>query len=199
MRRTRPARPRRRGISLIEVTISLGVLAVGMLGMFHMQVVAVRANQFSRNLAIASSVAHDLTENVALWPYADPRLVALATINTFSDEPLVQRLDLPRDRKLSGPQVMQFAAEAGDESAAVANALGAYDGSSSDVLRFDEATQRLEPFFLRYWTVFDVDRDRDGIPDGKLVLVVVRWPEPGVGMRQVTTTAFRPNSEVFSL
>ena len=45
---TRLAPRRRRGFSLVETMVAMGVLAVGLLGMASMQVVAVRANPIGR-------------------------------------------------------------------------------------------------------------------------------------------------------
>ena len=53
------------------------------------------------------------------------------------------------------------------------------------------------PDFDRYWTVFAFDPDGDGLESFKFVVVVVRWKQPGWGMRQVVATAVRTNAEVF--
>lgn len=189
------ARRTARGVTLIEVMVSLGVLLIGMLGMAHMQVVAVRQSQLSANMTRASALAQGLVENIAMWRYNDPRLSPLATVEALDDELVADRFDLPRDADLSGDadRLMQFGEAADDPSATNADALGEFDGALADV--DDDGN----PIFRRYWNVFAWDPDGDGLPNAKFVLVVVRWNEPNVGMRQIYTTAVKANEEVYSL
>lgn len=195
MSRLPPFRRAPRGITLIEVTVSMAVLLIGMLGMAHMQVVAVRQNQFSANVTRASALGQGLVENVAMWRYNDERLTPLATVNSLDDELIQKRFDLPRDEDLSADadRMMQFGEAGNDPSATNDDALGEFDGALSEV----DADGN--PIFRRYWNVFGWDPDGDGLENAKFVLIVVRWREPNLGMRQVYTTAVKANEEVYSL
>ena len=186
---------RPRGVTLVEIIVSMAVLTIGMLGLAHMQVVAVRQNQMAANMAIASSLGRDMAESISMWRYNDPRLQPIATIQNLSDTRIAKRFDLPRDEDLASlsEYKMQFGEIAGDTSATNAGAIGEYDGAGPDV------KEKGKNFFRRYWNVFGWDPDGDSIPNAKFVVVVVRWREPGLGMRQVYTTAIKANEEVYSL
>lgn len=185
-------RRRRRGFSLVETMIAMGVLAVGLTGMAALQIVGVKSAQMSKRVAGASQLAAELTEAVQRWDYNDARLTPLTTITSTTDARLVKRLDLGRGDTLASDARPQFGELAGDTNAQNADSLGAdYTGLTSDLDRDGKRE------FARYWTVFGLDLANTGIPTGKLVVVVVRWKEQGVGFRQVTTSTFRPNPQVF--
>lgn len=193
--RSRCARRRRsmRGMSLVEVAISLVLLGIGLLGLAQMQVVGTRANRFGRNMTLATELARDLVENATLWRYGDPRLAPLATVPSLDDPKVTALFSLGSQEVLTGDDRPQFGEWAGDTNAIVPGALGLYTGASADLDRDGQ------PDFRRYWTVLAVDPDGDGIVDSKFVVVVVRWKEAGVGMRQVFATAVKANAEVYRL
>jgi type IV pilus modification protein PilV len=183
-----------RGTSIIEATISLGIMTVGLLGMMHMQVLAVRSNQVARSMAVASSLARDLAENAARWDYNDTRLTALGSVQNLDASTVKDKLDLGRDTAVTQTSAKpQFGEVTGDTNATTAGALGTYEGESADVDRDGKLD------FNRYWTVFNYDSDSDGTAEGKLIVIVIRWKEPGFGMRQIVTTSFRYNEQVFAL
>jgi prepilin-type N-terminal cleavage/methylation domain-containing protein len=65
----RPSHARPRGVTLIEVTIALGILLIGLLGMLKLQFMGMGANHAARAHTIATSVARELAaglEGVAL-------------------------------------------------------------------------------------------------------------------------------------
>lgn len=182
-----------RGLSLVEVMVSLVLLALGLVGLAQMQIVGSRANRFGRNMTLASELARDLVENATLWKYGDPRLAPMDTVAALSDPKVAALFSLPRDETLPSSQRAQFGEVAGDPNAVNAGALGTYAGTGSDLDKDGR------PDFRRYWSVLAVDPNGDGVADSKFVVVVVRWHEPGVGMRQVFATTVKANAEVFRL
>ena len=184
-----------RGATIIEAMVSLVVLAIGMLGLASLQIVGVRANFFGKQLGTASELALDLAEGSARWDYTDARLAPTGpTISSTSATQVTDRWDLFRADAVPSTAKHQFgeAPTSVDPSNALtpsALALGAttYKGLSGDVLR-DGSYQ-----FRRYWTVYNVDFSALGTPQGKLVQIVVRWKEPGLGWRQVKMSSYIPN------
>jgi type IV pilus modification protein PilV len=194
-------RKTQRGVSMIEVTISLSVMAIGLLGMAHMQVIAVRSNALSRNTAFASALARDLTEAIGMWSYEDARLTPLATVASFTDSQVADRINIGKSELFNTSLRAQYSEQASDANATVNDALGPnYDGVRSDekdLAAGAEGGTKLH--YKRYWTVFAYDPEADGVKNGKFIVIVVRWKEPGFGMRQVVHTTFKANTQVFAL
>ena len=182
-----------RGATIIEAMVSLVVLAIGMLGLASLQIVGVRANFFGKQLGTASELALDLAEGAARWDYTDARLApnVPASVNSTNDSTVTARWDLGRADAVPSTAKHQFGEMPGDTNCTTANALAlgttTYKGLSGDVLR-DASYQ-----FRRYWTVYNVDFSNLGTPQGKLVQIVVRWKEPGLGWRQVQMSSYIPN------
>ena len=191
----------RRGVTMTEVVVSIAVTTIGMVGMAQMQIVGVRSNQFSRSMANASSLARDFAENVSLWAYNDPRLEPLATISSWTDARIAKAVNPGRADVLETAARLQYSEAASDANAVTAGALGtpggagvgAYDGTSADL----DKDGKLD--FKRYWTVLAIDTDGDTVPNGKFVVIVVRWREPGFGMRRIVMTQFKTNEGVYAL
>lgn len=184
-------------MGLIESIISMAILGIALVGLTQLQLVAVGSNSFSRKMTQASSLGHDLIENIATWSYNDPRLAAGASVTTFNDAAIERVSDLPRSATIAAADRKPHYEEGNTSNATTAEALElsgtAYDGLTADV------DGDGEPEFERYWSVFDVDADGDGLADGKYVVVVVRWREAGIGFRQVTLSTFRNNPGNFTL
>ncbi len=60
-----------RGFTLIEVTIGLLILAVGLLSVGGMQIVSIKGNSFSSNLTQAAILAQDRLEILRSVPFDD--------------------------------------------------------------------------------------------------------------------------------
>jgi Tfp pilus assembly protein PilV len=63
-----------RGTSLIEMTIAMGILSIGILGVLQMSVLASQQNAYASRLAAASVTARDLADAVERLPYSHPAL-----------------------------------------------------------------------------------------------------------------------------
>lgn len=69
----RPARGER-GLTLLEVTISLAILAVGLLAMLAMQASALKQGRYGRHTTLAAQVARDRMELLKRVPWGDARI-----------------------------------------------------------------------------------------------------------------------------
>lgn len=65
---------RRAGFTLIEVMVSLAVLAVGLLGMMQLQILSLSWNQSGRAYTRATELALELRAGLEQLPFDDPRL-----------------------------------------------------------------------------------------------------------------------------
>lgn len=185
----------RRGVTLVEATLSLAVFAIGMVGILQLQIVAARSNTLARKLGQASALAQDLGENVTLWSYDDPRLSPGATISDVNGTTASNHRADSRKATLDSddrPHYADFVTDNADEDDALTSSTLSYQGLTTDT---DGDGQR---DFERYWNVFAVDANGDGTEEGKLVVVVVRWFEGGVGYRRIERTVFRSNPMVFA-
>lgn len=186
-----------RGLGLIESIISMAILGIALVGLTQLQLVAVGSNSFSRKMTQATSIGHDLVENISQWEYNDPRLASGVQITGLGDAAIGRLSDLPRTAEIADAnRKPHFAAEATNnaivDEALVLGGL-TYSGMSGDLDGDGEAE------YERYWSVFDYDDSGDGVDNGKLVVVVVRWREAGIGFRQVVISTFRNNPGNFTL
>lgn len=196
----------RRGFTLIECMVAMVVLSIGLVGLAQMQIVASRSSSMARHRLVGTALASDLAESIALWAYTDTRLAPQSTTGAINNTTLAGVLNLPHDATLTGAAWMQFgenpnalgASTAGDPSAATSNALGTTGGAATYEGVSPDVDGDGKPDFARYWNVYAVDADSNGTTEGKFVLVTVRWHEPVLGYRSVQTTAFLPNSAVFT-
>ncbi len=65
---------KRNGFSLIEVLVTLLVLAVGLLGLGGMQIFSIKGNSFSQKLTQATVLAQDRLEELRRLPFVDSSL-----------------------------------------------------------------------------------------------------------------------------
>lgn len=199
---TRPHRPHRRrrppggeaGLTLVETIISFAVLALALSGVAQLLLVGSRMNHFAHRMGTASAVAHDLLENMSLWAYDDPRLEAKETLLTQDGEQAVGDFEFGRQEEVSGSARPHYG-ERDDGIAETAAALATEDSPYRGVSL--DGNDSL-PELSRYWNVYALDPDGDGIEEGKIILVGVRWHEPGVGYRHVTASSFLGNDRVFA-
>ncbi len=205
---------RDRGFSLIEAMVAAVIMLVGLLGLAGLQIVGLRANNLGKRMSQASLLAQDLVQNMqTIWPYYDARLnggtspsgpIAPAGLHTgtYSDtnaSDIIQYWDTGRG---SSPSVQFDFTDSNDSTGAKnVNQLDsstqakAYEGVLSPVDSSLPAGE--QTIFSRYWNVFFIDLSGTGTPQGKLVQVVVRWKEPVLGYRQVSTSFFKYDPTLF--
>lgn len=177
-----------RGFTLLEAMVALVLMMIGVLGLAGLQVVGVRANHFGKRMSEATALALDLEEQIGNWAYNDSRLASIAIVTSPSDTQ-IKSWDLGRGATTSYQP--EFSDLSGDPnvSAGRAGVLASnYVGITSDVLGSGS------PDYTRYWNVYSYT---DGTSNGLLVQIFVRWKEPGLGYRQITSTAFKTNPSGF--
>lgn len=197
------------GFSLIETTIAMLVLGIGILGVMNLQIIGARMTHMSNHLMQATTLAHDLAENVSMWGYLDTRLAVPSGRTAVSALSAVTGiLGLGHTQTLTGSQMADYSENVNtigtttpDASVSIAGVLGtatgaaAYDGFSADV----DNDGQLD--FARYWNVYPLDADADGVEDGKLIVVTIRWHEPGFAASQWRTiqeSVFKTNPLVYT-
>jgi Tfp pilus assembly protein PilV len=190
-----------RGFTMLEALIALVIMLVGLLGLASLQVVGVHSNHFGRKMALAAVLMHDLADSVQRWDYTDARLTAPRTIVTSTtDATITSRWDMGTGTTASF--TADYGELAGDANATSAGQLTSanYTGLLSANLDHDYADPTTAALGMRrYWNVFTLDVSGGGAAQGKLVQIVVRWKEPGWGMRQITGSTFRPNPSASGL
>ena len=67
-------RQNQKGFSLIELLITLVIMAVGLLAMAEMQIASIRGNSFNNSLATATAHAQNKLEELTKLPYTDSDL-----------------------------------------------------------------------------------------------------------------------------
>ena len=175
----------RRGVTLVETMVSLTVLALGITGLTQLQIISVRANAFSRKMALASALATDLVENVGLWQYTDGRLATTTSVTSATDSKIAARSELGRAATITDSSLKPMFSEQSTTNALTGSALRGgsttYDGYSSDI-DGDGVDD-----FERYWSVFKLDPSSSGVETGKIVVVTVRLVLGG-GRRPTSST-----------
>ena len=87
-----------RGFSLIEVMISMVILAVGILGVAQMQILASNQNGLARRTSRAAAIARDFVETAQRWTWNDPRLpVVLDASGVFTCNPDMTNFPITED------------------------------------------------------------------------------------------------------
>jgi prepilin-type N-terminal cleavage/methylation domain-containing protein len=69
-----------RGFTLIEVTLGLLILAIGLLAVGGMQILSIKGNAFSKNLTEAAILAQDRFEGLRSLPFDHPDLASASRI-----------------------------------------------------------------------------------------------------------------------
>ena len=198
-----------RGFSLIEAMVASVVMLIGLLGLAGLQVTAMRANHLGKRMSQASLLAQDLVQNMQVWQYTDGRLTpqgGASPVHTgsYSD---TNHADIARFWELRNTAALISSVDGsgvtfdftdGAAGAAQVNQLAAnYAGILSPVDLTLPAGEQI--IFQRYWSVFQVDLNGSGTPQGKLVQVVVRWKEPNFGYRQVNASFYKYDPSGFNL
>lgn len=169
-----------RGTTLLEAMIALVILLIGAIGVIAAHRQGLRLASDARRITRASAIAQDLVDQMALWPYGDPRL---ANANTGNDTDLGDRAVAFEASALS-----LSAADHGDADLALGGTT--WNGIPTSVVQGQGGR------FERYWNVAYVDdAEGDGVPDAVRIAVIVRWGDPGAGYRRIVTFASKANPQ----
>ncbi len=159
------------GSTLIELMIALGVLAVGLLAMWHLHVLGLTSTAAGRRHTVASAVARELVSGIERLGYADDRLSA-TYLGPASD---------------SGPPTSALFGSLVDASGAIRSVPSNHEWNDSDAQRIPGVRKNTEmpeqaegTGYERRWTVWDVlpPGATSGAVGAKLVAVSVIWRDP---------------------
>jgi type II secretory pathway pseudopilin PulG len=159
-----------RGTTLVEALVAMTILLVAAAGTLGLQLQGVRMDSDARHITRATAIAQDLIDQIALWPYTDPRLANATTAN---------------DATYADPNAAFEAAGAPpadhDETHL---ALGGTNWLGIPTL---------DSGYERYWNVaYPDDANGNGTADAVRVAVIVRWPV-GAGFRRVVLISTKAN------
>ena len=165
-----------RGLTLIEAMIAMVVMLIAAVGMLGLHVQGQKVNADAQKILRATAIAQDLSSQIALWPYTDPRLANASTANDalVGDPGFAFEVDAPPP------------ADHGEADLTLGGTL--WNGIP---------TADLGSGYERYWNVaYPVtpafDTNGNGISDSMQVAVIVRFPSGG-GFRRVVLLSIKGN------
>jgi type IV pilus assembly protein PilV len=171
-----PSRVSTRGSTLIEAMAALAVFSTGIIGVMQMNVLASQQNNLARAQTTASKIARDVADAFERLPFNHPLLNVPTSLE--QDDPEFTSMDnadglvrLEDAAALTGAERPLLGA---------ANAVFTSEGDGS--------------FYQVAWRALPVaNPDRYNQVDQIRVLIMVRFPAPSGGMRQVGVWAIRYN------
>lgn len=176
--RTASHPPPAHGVALLEVMISLSLLAVGILGMMRLQILGVTANGGARATTFAAQLASELAAGLERVEFDDPRLTGVS--GSSAPDPF---------GRLVGEDLTAAHVHRWDDAEGI---LGVRPDSA--LPRADEdATQ---PQYVRRWSVWDYETaTATGQAAAKIISVSVIYKERGNPIdREVVVVTHKPNA-----
>lgn len=162
-----------RGTSLIEAMAALVVFSVGILGVMQMNVLASQQNNLARSQTTASKIARDVADSFERLPF-DHDLLNTATSVALND-PEFANMD-NGDGLVTLPMAVAQATER--PLLGAADAIFTSEGQTN--------------FYQVAWRAVPVSNpERFNQVDQLRILIMVRFPAPGGGMKQVNTWAVK--------
>jgi hypothetical protein len=168
-----PSRLSPRGTSLIEAMAALVVFSVGILGVMQMNVLASQQNNLARAQTTASKIARDVADSFERLPFDHPALTTPTAL--LQDDPDFSNMD-----NTDGLVTLQdaLAQTVARPLLGAADAMFSSEGDST--------------FYQVAWRALPVaNPERGNAVDQRRILILVRYPAPGGGMRQLTTWAVK--------
>lgn len=147
-----------RGLTLLEILVSMTVLAFGLLALLSINVTSFKTNALGSDLPTALALAEDFVNQIKMWGVDDPRL---------------RNTDQGNDTNLFSFDPNNPTAEHNESELTSEN----YDGIIPCAVQYRDILCSHDgntPFFQRFWNVADVEAgDGDPSPDVKVVVVHV--------------------------
>jgi type IV pilus assembly protein PilV len=173
-----------RGATLIEVMAALAIFSVGLLGVMHMNVLALNQNNIARNQSTATKMARDLADAFERLPYHHPMLALNSALPLPAarqvDPPFLDFAQLDGLRRLNDP-----VAPGARPLLSIAQAVTTVEGTRYEVA----------------WRGKDLpDLNRPGESEGRIFVIMVRYRMPGGRFQQVNvwTVKYNPDAVVGS-
>jgi prepilin-type N-terminal cleavage/methylation domain-containing protein len=170
--------PRPSGFTLLEVLLAASILLIGAIGMLSLHVHGLRLEGDSRRITRATAIAQDLMDQIAIWPWGDPRL---GTATQLDASQLATLGDPTRAFEAATPPTASFS----DGNGGLTTSGTTWNGiplSSTQAAGYE-----------RYWNVAYVDDSNgNGVPDAVRIAVIVRYPVT-MGFRRVVLMGTKAN------
>lgn len=177
---------RRRGFTLIEVMVSMSILAVGLLGVLQMQVLASAQNGVARRTTQAAALLRDFQESARSIAWNDPRFAPSGGCQAFGslakfDEDTIGNKAVPNE------PLQYTALQPDDPNASSVGAITAALGPMADARAYrGMAAQAFLPVseegaglgsrgYQLAWNVRPVDTDGDGACEARMIQFTVRF------------------------
>ncbi|WP_224361585.1 type IV pilus modification PilV family protein [Hyalangium versicolor] len=166
-----------RGTSLIEAMAALVVFSVGILGVMQMNVLASRQNNLAQTQTTATRIARDVADSFERLPFTDPVFTVRTTMQ--QDNPNFTNMDIADGLvTLEEAQTMPGTRPILGASGAIFS----YEGENN----FYRVAWRTQVF------------PNAVAPEELRILVMVRFPTPGGGMKQVNTWSIKADPRIFT-
>jgi len=147
-----------RGLTLIEILVSMGVLAFGLLALLNLNIATVKINASGSDLPTAMMLAEDLVQQIKTWNINDTKL---NDTNPGNNDPADITIFDPSNPSAEHNE---------EELSAGYNGVVPCSESFKGILCNHDGTK---PYFRRFWNVADLDTNNDGIRDTKLIVIFV--------------------------
>lgn len=200
-------RRRSRGFTLIEALVSVGIFAIGAVGVIQMQILSANQNGIARRTSRAASIARDFTEVTQRWELFDERLSPPVACGTaWVDFPLSDAL-LGSARApavladfTATPSTGPYASSHAGSEGRIAGALGLgtrpYEGAArpgKGTLLGVPDDDRIQLLYSSRWLNTDSDASTC---EALLVSVAVRYRLVGETYRNFVTSFIKYNPGV---
>lgn len=196
-----------RGVSLLEVMISMVVFLIGVAGLMRMQIAAAASSGYAGRLDRGTAVANDLMAYLQALPYDHALLTPKGTVtrDDLTDESdfFVQTENLVAGTDYTFDDSDLDGYDAGHSGGGTPTFAGYFHTLDKNVAcpdgrpDLDFNGDKLADMD-RYWIVENLDADPSGRRPGKIISVIVRWPEPATGLhRRVVLVQTRFNPSVY--
>lgn len=153
-----------RGFTLVEAMVSIGILAVGLLGMAQLQIYGISSNQGARATMRAAQLAEEIRTGIERLDYNDPLISATGGTGPTAPTPFGSLL-------FTGSS----AAHAWSDAAPLPGV------TTLDATLEGDPTSPGQPLYKRSWTVWDYTRDAGAQASAKIIAVSVLYSERGLG------------------
>jgi hypothetical protein len=173
-----PFRRSPRGTSLIEAMAALVVFSVGILGVMQMNVLASQQNNLARAQTTASKIARDVADSFERLPFEHPLINTVTTL--IQNDPEFTNMSNNDGLVTLQDAIAQTAAR---PLLGAADAMYTSEGDGT--------------FYQVAWRALQITNpDRSNLVDQIRVLIMVRYPTPGGGTRQLNTWAIKTSPKI---
>lgn len=173
------------GQTLLEVMISMVIFLVGMAGLLGMHLTASGSDAYASKLDRATAVAQDLLSYLRSVPYDSPLLTPGPTGRDLMDGNSTfetkTTLTQGTDYDFDDTSLLAYDPLLGGSSTPAFDGYLPYATAAPTWRPNLDFNQDGKPDVKRYWLVDALPLTPKGVAAGKVISVIVRWPNPATG------------------